>query len=45
MPRRKESVTIRLDADLLQPFRSERCYQMRINATLRAHMKANTDCR
>src|SRR5437764_15418644 len=30
MPRRKEAVTIRLDADLLEWFRSERGYQTRI---------------
>jgi uncharacterized protein (DUF4415 family) len=41
MPRRKETVTIRLDADLLQWFRSERGYQTRINAILRAYMKAH----
>ena len=43
MPRRKESVTIRLDADLLQWFRSERGYQTRINAILRTYMKAHAD--
>jgi uncharacterized protein (DUF4415 family) len=42
MPRRKEAVTIRLDADLLEWFRSERGYQTRINAILRAYMNANT---
>lgn len=40
MPRRKEAVTMRLDADLLQWFRRERGYQTRINAILRAHMSA-----
>ena len=45
MPRWKESAAIRLDADLLQWFRSERGYQPRINATLRAYMKADADCR
>jgi uncharacterized protein (DUF4415 family) len=35
MPRRKESVTIRLDADPLQWSRSDRGYQTRINAILR----------
>ena len=43
MPRRKESVTNRLDADLLQWFRSERGYQTRINAILRTYMKADAD--
>jgi len=42
---RKETVTIRLDADLLEWFRSERGYQTRINAILRAYMKAHTDDR
>jgi len=41
MPRRKETVTIRLDADLLEWFRSERGYQTRINAILRAYMNAH----
>lgn len=40
MPRRKEVVTIRLDADLLEWFRQERGYQTRINAILRAYMDA-----
>jgi uncharacterized protein (DUF4415 family) len=41
VPRRKETVTIRLDADLLEWFRSERGYQTRINAILRAYMSAD----
>jgi len=41
MPKRKETVTIRLDADLLNWFRRERGYQTRINAILRAYMSAN----
>ena len=45
MPRRKETVTMRLDADLLHWFRSERGYQTRINAILRAYMNAHTDDR
>ncbi len=45
MPLRKETVTIRLDADLLQWFRGERGYQTRINAILRAYMKAHADDR
>jgi uncharacterized protein (DUF4415 family) len=36
LPCRKESVTMRLDADLLQWFRRERGYQTRINAILRS---------
>jgi uncharacterized protein (DUF4415 family) len=42
MPRRKETVTMRLDADLLEWFRSERGYQTRINAILRAYMNTHT---
>ena len=41
MPRRKETVTMRLDAELLEWLRSERGYQTRINAILRAYMKAH----
>jgi uncharacterized protein (DUF4415 family) len=41
MPKRKETVTMRLDADLLQWFRRERGYQTRINAILRAYMNAH----
>jgi uncharacterized protein (DUF4415 family) len=40
IPRRKETVTIDLDADLLEWFRNERGYQTRINAILRAYMNA-----
>jgi uncharacterized protein (DUF4415 family) len=40
IPRRKETVTMDLDADLLEWFRSERGYQTRINAILRAYMNA-----
>ena len=40
MPRRKETVTMRLDADLLEWFRRERGYQTRINAILRAYINA-----
>jgi uncharacterized protein (DUF4415 family) len=42
MPKRKETVTMRLDADLLAWFRHERGYQTRINAILRAYMTAHT---
>lgn len=41
MPTPKEIVTMRLDADLLRWFRQQRGYQTRINAILRAYMKAN----
>jgi len=40
MPAPKEIVTMRLDADLLRWFRRHRGYQTRINAILRAYMKA-----
>jgi uncharacterized protein (DUF4415 family) len=39
-PARKTIVTMRLDADLLAWFRQQRGYQTRINAILRAYMKA-----
>ena len=42
LPRRKEVVTMRLDADLLEWFRQQDGYQTRINAILRAYMKANS---
>jgi len=38
---RKTIVTMRLDADLLAWFRQQRGYQTRINAILRAYMKAH----
>lgn len=41
MPRPKKTVTIRLDADLLDWFRSNRGYQTRINAILRSYMNAH----
>ena len=41
MPAPKEVVTMRLDADLLRWFRQQRGYQTRINAILRAYMKAH----
>jgi uncharacterized protein (DUF4415 family) len=40
MPRRKQVVTMRLDADLLEWFRQKPGYQTRINAILRAYMNA-----
>jgi uncharacterized protein (DUF4415 family) len=42
LPRRKEVVTMRLDADLLEWFRQREGYQTRINAILRAYMKAHS---
>lgn len=41
LPRRKETVTMRLDANLLEWVRSEPGYQTRINAILRAYMHAH----
>lgn len=41
MPKPKQVVTMRLDSDLLDWFRKENGYQTRINAILRAYMKAN----
>src|SRR4029450_4177284 len=41
LPRRKEVVTMRLDADLLAWFRQQRGYQTRINAILRSYMQAH----
>ena len=40
-PTRKTVVTMRLDEDLLAWFRQQRGYQTRINAILRAYMKAH----
>jgi hypothetical protein len=39
-PTPKTIVTMRLDSDLLAWFRQQRGYQTRINAILRAYMKA-----
>lgn len=41
MPKVKQTVTIRLDADLLEWLRRQKGYQTRINAVLRAYMEAN----
>lgn len=41
-PRSKATLTLRLDTDLLEWLRSQRGYQTRINAVLRAYMKAQT---
>ena len=43
LPRPKEAITIRLDADVLDWFRRHKGYQTRINAILRAYMKAHPD--
>lgn len=40
LPKPKQTVTIRLDADLLNWLREQRGYQTRINAVLRAYMEA-----
>ncbi|MDE3015392.1 MAG: BrnA antitoxin family protein [Pseudomonadota bacterium] len=42
LPRPKETITMRLDADLLSWLRQERGYQTRINAILRAYMKTHS---
>lgn len=42
MPKPKETITIRLDADVLAWFRQQaRGYQTRINAVLRSYMQAH----
>ena len=41
MPKAKETITIRLDTDLLEWLRRQERYQTRINAVLRTHMNAN----
>lgn len=43
LPKPKKVVTMRLDADLLEWYRQENGYQTRINAILRAYMKANAN--
>jgi uncharacterized protein (DUF4415 family) len=40
LPRPKRTITMRLDADLLDWFRANRGYQTRINTILRAYMNA-----
>lgn len=40
LPRPKQAVTIRLDADLLSWLRRQKGYQTRINAVLRTYMEA-----
>ena len=42
LPQRKKTVTIRLDQDVIDWFRAQgKGYQTRINALLRAYMKAH----
>lgn len=42
MPRRKHPISVRLDADVIEFFKSQgRGYQTRINAVLRSYMKAH----
>jgi uncharacterized protein (DUF4415 family) len=41
LPKRKETITIRLDADLLNWLRRQKGYQTRINAILRTYMDAH----
>ncbi len=45
LPTRKAVITMRLDSDLLEWFRQQRGYQTRINAILRAYMKAQSSAR
>lgn len=40
LPRPKQTVTIRLDADLLEWLRKQKGYQTRIDAVLRTYMEA-----
>ena len=41
IPRAKQTITIRLDADLLGWLRRQKGYQTRINAVLRTYMEAH----
>jgi len=45
MPTAKKSVTIRLDADLLEWLQKQEDYQTRINAVLRTYMLGNISSR
>jgi uncharacterized protein (DUF4415 family) len=45
MPRPKKTITIRLDADLLEWLRKQKGYQTRINAVLRTYMQGNMNSR
>ena len=40
LPQPKQTITIRLDADLLQWLRRQKGYQTRVNAVLRTYMDA-----
>jgi uncharacterized protein (DUF4415 family) len=40
LPQRKQTITMRLDADLLKWLRRQKGYQTRINAVLRTYMDA-----
>jgi uncharacterized protein (DUF4415 family) len=41
MPKAKETITIRLDTDLLEWFRKQKGYQTRMNAVLRSYMQGH----
>jgi uncharacterized protein (DUF4415 family) len=41
LPQPKQTITMRLDADLLMWLRRQKGYQTRINAVLRTYMEAN----
>jgi uncharacterized protein (DUF4415 family) len=41
LPAAKQTITIRLDADLLEWLRKQKGYQTQVNAVLRTHMDAN----
>ncbi len=44
LPEKKKSVTVRLDADVLEWFRAQgKGYQTRINAVLRLYMESHKD--
>jgi len=45
MPKAKETITIRLDSDLLQWLRRQKGYQTPINAVLRSYMQAHLTTR
>ena len=45
IPKAKQPITIRLDADLLEWLRKQKGYQTRINAVLRTYMNANPPAR
>ena len=45
LPESKQTITIRLDADLLEWLRKRKGYQTRINAVLRAYMDASRTSR